>query len=191
MASIILLFRVNLVLLSHYNYAMYVLDLKKNLVLVTMLEDRGYNVIFSKGKDFFCHIVSRHVKRIEVRVKNLLDVEDYVALSTKAEKVQDQDIYELWHRRLGYLHHKALNITQQIYTRLPKGALEQRDTCKGCTLGKYTKVTFHYSDNRVQEILERVHSYVCGPFSTTSKIKHMYYVIFVDDFSHKCWILFM
>jgi len=29
---------------------MYVLGLKKNLVLVTMLEDKGYDVVFSKEK---------------------------------------------------------------------------------------------------------------------------------------------
>ena len=32
---------------------------------------------------------------------------------------------------------------------------------------------------------------MCGPFSTTSTAKHKYYVIFVDDFSCKCWIFFM
>lgn len=43
----------------------------------------------------------------------------------------------------------------------------------------------------MQAILERVHSDVCGPFLITSTTKHVYYVIFVDDFSHKCWIFFM
>ena len=32
---------------------------------------------------------------------------------------------------------------------------------------------------------------MCGPFSTASTAKHGYYVIFVDDFSRKCWIYFM
>jgi len=32
---------------------------------------------------------------------------------------------------------------------------------------------------------------VCGPFSVALTAKHRYYVIFVDDFSRKCWILFM
>eukprot|EP00253_Pinus_taeda_P001814 PITA_01814 len=40
-------------------------------------------------------------------------------------------------------------------------------------------------------ILERIHTDVCGPFSIASTAKHKYYVIFVDDFSRKCWIFFM
>ena len=32
---------------------------------------------------------------------------------------------------------------------------------------------------------------MCGPFSTTSTTNHNHYVIYVDDFSRKCWIYFM
>ena len=38
---------------------------------------------------------------------------------------------------------------------------------------------------------ERFHTDVCGPFSVASTMKHRHYVIFVDDFSRKCWIFFM
>jgi len=67
------------------------------------------------------------VKKIGVRVRNMynLDVEYCVALSTKAEKVQSHDVGEIWHRRLGNLHHGALKIMQLITTCLPKGALEK------------------------------------------------------------------
>jgi len=106
------------------------------------------------------------VNQIEVWVKNLykLDVEDCVALSTKVKKVQTWDVSEIWHRRLGNLHHGTLKIMQQITTCLPKGALEKRDTCKGCTLGKYTKSTYHDRDNRAHVVLERIHFDVSGPF---------------------------
>jgi len=57
-------------------------------------------------------------------------------------------------------------------------------------LGKYVKSTFHGRDIRADAILERVHSDVCGPFSTTSISRQKYYVIFNNDFSKKCWILF-
>jgi hypothetical protein len=55
-------------------------------------------------------------------------------------------------------------------------------------MGKYVKSTFHEKENRASVILERVHTGVCGPFSVSSTKKHKYYVIFVDDFSHKCWM---
>jgi hypothetical protein len=105
--------------------------------------------------------------------------------------VVSRDEGKLWHRRLGHLHHGALKIMQQIYTRLPMGTLAQLDQCKGCTMGKYVKSTFHEKENCASVILERIHTDVCGPFSIASTTKHKYYVIFVDDFSHKCWIFFM
>ena len=38
--------------------------LKNNLVSITMLEDKGYDVVFSKGKVFLRHITTRQVKQI-------------------------------------------------------------------------------------------------------------------------------
>ena len=58
-------------------------------------------------------------------------------------------------------------------------------------MGKFVKATFHEKDSRATKILERIHTDVCGPFSVASTTKHRYYVIFVDDFSRKCWIFFM
>ena len=58
-------------------------------------------------------------------------------------------------------------------------------------MGKFAKTTFHEKENRASVILERIHTYVCGPFSVASTTKHRYYVIFVDEYSHRCWIFFM
>jgi hypothetical protein len=80
---------------------------------------------------------------------------------------------------------------QQISTGHPMGILAQLDQCKGCTMGKFVKSTFHEKENRATVILKRVHIDVCGPLSVASTTKHKYYVILVDDFSHKCWIFFM
>ena len=45
-------------------YVMHVPGLKKNLVLVAMLEDRGYDVVFSEGKAFLRHKMMGQTKRI-------------------------------------------------------------------------------------------------------------------------------
>ncbi len=119
--------------LTLYNVK-YVLGLKNNIMSIAMLEDKGYDVVFSLGKIFLRHISTRHTKQIEIQIKNIykLQVEDCVALSSKVEVVHGH-IGKLWQRRLGHLHHGALKIMQQISTRLPKCKLEQTSTCKGFT----------------------------------------------------------
>ena len=93
---------------------MYVPGLKKSLVSVTMLDDKCYDVVFSKGKAFLRHIAMGQTKKIGIRGKNIykLELNDCAALSTKVELVQIQEIINLWHRRLGHLHHGALKIMQ-------------------------------------------------------------------------------
>jgi len=49
--------------------------------------------------------------------------------------------------------------------------------CKGCTLVKYTKSTFHDRDNEAHEIFERIHSTFYGPFLTASTARHKYFFI--------------
>ena len=44
----------------------YVPGLKKNLVSITMLEDKGYDVVFSKGRAFLRHITTGQTKRIGI-----------------------------------------------------------------------------------------------------------------------------
>ena len=156
-----------------------------------MLEDKGYDVVFSKGKAFLRNKTIGETQKIGVRVRNLyqLDVDGCAAMAGKAKGLVSQDDGELWQRRLGHLHHGALKILQQITTGLPKGTFAQSDQCKGCTLGKFVKATFYEKDSRATTILERIHTDVCGPFSFDSKKQVL--CIFVDDFSRKCCIFFM
>ena len=73
----------------HLKDVVHVPSLNKNLILVAMLEDKGYNVIFSEGKVFLRHKTTGKYKNIGIHVKNIykLDVYGYVTLMGKAEKV--------------------------------------------------------------------------------------------------------
>ena len=90
-------------------YFMHVPGLKKNLVSIAMLEDRGYDVFFSNGKAFLQHKITGQTKGIGIRVKKLykLEVDGYAAMVGKEEEVVSRDEGELWHRRLGHIHHGA------------------------------------------------------------------------------------
>jgi transposase InsO family protein len=58
-------------------------------------------------------------------------------------------------------------------------------------LGKNINKAFSSSDNKAQGILDLVHSDVCGPMSSPLLSGCLYYVIFIDDYSRKCWIYFL
>ena len=58
-------------------------------------------------------------------------------------------------------------------------------------MGKFVKTTFHEKENHASVILERIHTEVCETLLVASIEKHGYYVIFVDDYSCRCSILFM
>ena len=104
---------------------MHVPRLKKNMIYVAMLEDKGYDVVFSEGKAFLRSKTTSQTRKIEIRVKNLyqLQVDGCATMAGKAEGVVRRDECKLWHRILGHLHHGALKILQQISTGLPKGTL--------------------------------------------------------------------
>ena len=57
--------------------------------------------------------------------------------------------------------------------------------------GKNVKKPFPSSESKAKEILEIIHSYVCGPMSSNSLSGYAYYVSFIDDYSRKIWIYFL
>eukprot|EP00253_Pinus_taeda_P012841 PITA_12841 len=93
---------------------MHVPGLKKNIISVVMLEDKGYDVVFSEGKAFLRSKTTRETRKIGVQVKNLyqVHVDGCAAMACKVEGVVSRDDGKLSHRRLGHLHHGALKILQ-------------------------------------------------------------------------------
>ena len=53
------------------------------------------------------------------------------------------------------------------------------------------KKPFPSSESIAKEILEIIHSDVCGPMSSNSLSRYAYYVSFIDDFPRKTWIYFL
>ena len=52
----------------------------------------------------------------------------------------NSDLCELWHRRMTHFHHGDLRVLRDIVTRVPYFSIEHQELCKGCALGKYTKM---------------------------------------------------
>ena len=54
--------------------------------------------------------------------------------------------------------------------------------CESCLEGKMTKWHFNAKGRRAQELLELVHTDVCGPMSTQAKGGYEYFITFTDDY---------
>jgi hypothetical protein len=165
----------------HIDEVVYVLWLKKNILSVATLEDKGYWVIFKEMKALLwakgSHLST--TEPIGTRSGGL-----YI-MSGQSVQALAHDVTsssELWHRILGHLHYKSVLDLQNMVCGMLSISLSKNKICKGCILGKNIKKAFPSSDNRAQGILDLVHSDVCGPMSSPSLNGCLYYVIFIDDY---------
>jgi transposase InsO family protein len=171
---------------------LYVPSLKKNLVSIFAIEERGYEVLFRDGQVLLFPKGSsiNSAKVFGTRHEKLYKLM-FHPVKALFHSTSNSDLCELWHRRMAHLHHGALRVLREIVIGVPYFSTEHQELCKGFDLGKYTKTSFPSSDNRAAGILDLIHSDLCGLMSSTSLTGFIYYVIFIDEFSWKCWILFM
>ena len=94
----------------------------------------------------------------------------------------------LWHRRLNHISEKGLNCLakKDVLQGLKSVELER---CSHCMDDKQTRVSFKkYPTSRKSELLQLVHSDVCGPLKVKSFSGALYFVTFIDDCSKKLWV---
>eukprot|EP00253_Pinus_taeda_P013098 PITA_13098 len=131
---------------------LHVLGLGVNLISISQLQDKGYDVHFIGKKVFVKQPSWKRVRQNGVRSNRLyrLQLDSSMALAS-SDNSSRTTLNELWHRRMGHLHHGALKMLREIVTGVPKFGTEHNDVCKGCVPRKYAKVAFPRSDNRADE----------------------------------------
>jgi hypothetical protein len=95
----------------------------------------------------------------------------------------------LWHLRFGHLNFKYLNqlVNKGMIIGLPKNVPNKM--CDGCLVGKQPRNVFTKSlPMRSSNVLEVVHSDVCGPFDEKPLGGNRYFITFVDEYSRKMLI---
>ena len=63
--------------------------------------------------------------------------------------------------------------------------------CESCLEGKMTKRPFNAKGRRVQDLLELIHSDVCGPMSIQARGGYEYFITFTDDYSRFGYVYLM
>jgi hypothetical protein len=125
------------------------------------MEDKGFVVMFNKGQ------VLIQLERASPDTRVSIGVREGNLYRLKGKQVQafvhySDNLCELWHKRMGYLHYRALSILREIVTGLPDFSIEQYGVCRGCALGKNAMAAFPSSDSRSKGILDLIHSNMSG-----------------------------
>jgi transposase InsO family protein len=68
---------------------------------------------------------------------------------------------------------------------------ESYETCEASLMGKMTKAPFIGFPEKVVDLLELVHTDVCGPMSMTARGRFQYLITFTDDFSRYGYVFLM
>ena len=69
---------------------------------------------------------------------------------------------------------------------------EINQACEGCLLGKQHRQSFPSGKAwRAKELLELVHTDICGPMRTPSLSNNRYFILFIDDYTGMTWVYFL
>ena len=150
------------------NNCYFVPSLSRNIVSPSCLMKDGYSFA---SKDNGCVIFKNDMFVAFASIVNgifILNLDDAPVcnISAKRPRLNELSPTYMWHCRLVHIsenHMKRLH-SDGLLTSFD---FESYETCEACLLGKMTKAPFTGFPERASDLLELVHTDVCGPMSTT------------------------
>src|SRR3954469_17685208 len=147
---------------------------RRNLVSVSVLDKSSFycsfgNEMFSLSKDSnvigngtLSYCDNLYSLDIAASYKQTLHVDKRGA----KRKLSNEHSAKLWHRRLGHVSKFRMErlVSEEILQSLD---FSEFDVCVGCIKGKQTKQR-RLGTNRSLDVLELIHTDICGPFSKAS-----------------------
>lgn len=168
---------------------LYVSDLRTNLLSVSKITDNGYEVKFRKEDAIVTDKNNTVCLRAE-RIGNLY----YMKNQEIANVVEAKNDLDIWHYKMGHLNERDLKDmakSDDIYGLSFKNELKL-SPCKICITEKQTRASFpKVRNDKCTDLLEIVHSDVCGPMRCPSNSGAKYFVTFIDEKSRWCEVYFL
>lgn len=170
---------------THVKNVLYVPNLCANLLSVSQMVRQGLNVNFSKDT---CRIMRGRDEC--VGTADL--VNGVYKLNVKCDDssllVKSEDLQMLWHRRFGHVNFHSLNRMQSDIVSGISFKNNSDRSCEVCVKGKHSRKPFRDNKTISTNLLEIIHSDVCGPMPVNSYGGSRYFVTFIDDYSRKVFV---
>ena len=148
-------------------------SIRRNLISVSSLVNNGYSFIFGtelsikRNGSLICSgTLSNGLYLINPCIKESSEVElnnSVVSIPSK-RKESSSNSTNLWHLRLGHINLNRIDrlVKDGVLNSL---VVEPLPICEPCLEGKITKRPFSAKGNRAKDLLELIHSDVCGPIN--------------------------
>ena len=159
---------------------------RRNLISISSLDKFGFSCSFGNNK------VSLYQNSNMVGSGSLIDnLYMFDVVSSYNEILQisshgttrklNENSATLWHKRLGHISKQRIQrlMLDEILDPLD---LSDFEVCIECIKGKRTNIR-KLGSKRAKDVLELVHTDICGPFPTTSWNGQQYFITFIDDYS--------
>lgn len=197
----------------------FVPNLTTNLLSVSAMVKKGYKVVFCSNG---CKVLDKNevvatatlcngvyqldtvvsescsfrnvdaVKDADWKGSHACTVSVPEACAMTASQGGDVASQEVWHRRLGHLNHRSMQLLKQGMATGISYDSSTHQQCIACIEGKQTRLPFpKKSFNRATDTLELVHTDLCGPMPCGSMSGTKYFLTFIDDYSRKTFVYFL
>lgn len=166
----------------------HVPDIRLNLISTGKLDDEGFCNTFDNGQWKLTKgslVVARGKKESSLY---LMHAKIFKGI---CNAVEDENVVELWHKRLSHMSEKGMGLLakKNLLSGVKSAKLEK---CVHCLAGKQRRVSFKSRPpSKKSDLLELVHSDVCGPIKPLTLGGAAYFVTFIDDHSRKLWVYFL
>ena len=111
------------------------------------------------------------------------------SIEAKRYKVDNASATYLWSCRLGISVKRMKKL--HVDGLLESLNYESLGACEPCLMGKMTKTPFSETMERATDLLEIIHTDVCGPMSVEAHGRYHYFLTFTDDLSRYGYIYLM
>ena len=111
----------------------------------------------------------------------------FIVLKPKRYKFNNDSATYLWHCHLGHIGVKRMKKLHADGL-LESLDYESLDACEQCLMGKMTKTPFSGTMERATDLLEIIHTNVCGPMNIEACRRYHYFLPFTDGLSRYGYI---
>ena len=160
-------------------------DLRMSLLSTGVLDDEGFGSQFAQGVWKLMKsslVVAKGKKCCSLYKTETSLVRGEVNISSFDSTA------DLWHHRLGHMSEKGLETLKKLNL-LPKVKDITISPCDHCLVRKQRRTSFASTSTRKSEVLELVHSNVCGPMEVKSLGGSIYFALLLMILLGRCGLM--